>query len=452
MDACYEGRQVVGLDVHRRRSVLVRMTETGERLETTRVVNDPERLAAVMGRAGESPEVVLEATYGWYWAADTLAELGANVHLAHPLGVKAFSYRRVKNDERDAADLADLLRMGRLPEAWIAPPATRELRELVRPAGRVDPGPARRRQLHGLEQLGPLAERPGVAFAVEGCTGWRYVVEELQRAGVHAHVAEPAETAARRGPKRRAKTDRSDARLLRDLLLEDRIPESWIPPQPVLEARALVRLYKDLLEERTGWLQRVHATLFHMGAPDLGAKIMSAAGREQLQGAELSPATRTAVEVGMRQVDRLTEDMTRAREEIEWISRRQPACRALRAAHYGVGPLTSVAIWAEMGDTRRFRSSDDAVRHAGLDVTVHSSNGRRSAGHLARQGPVVLRWALYEAAVYSGRPSSPDYPYFRQVKARLDGQLALLSVARKLARRCHHTLRNLDDQVLAPAA
>jgi transposase len=58
--------------------------------------------------------------------------MGAHVHLAHPLGVKAFSYRRVKNDERDAADLADLLRMGRLPEAWIAPPASRELRELVR--------------------------------------------------------------------------------------------------------------------------------------------------------------------------------------------------------------------------------------------------------------------------------------------------------------------------------
>jgi transposase len=96
------------------------------------LVDDPERLAAVMARAGEAPEVVLEATYGWYWAADALAELGANVHLAHPLGVKAFSYRRVKNDERDAADLADLLRMGRLPEAWIAPPATRERRELVR--------------------------------------------------------------------------------------------------------------------------------------------------------------------------------------------------------------------------------------------------------------------------------------------------------------------------------
>ncbi|MHA6785939.1 IS110 family RNA-guided transposase [Pseudonocardia saturnea] len=132
MSGAYEGRQIVGMDLHRRRSVLVRMTETGQQLETVRISNDPEYLRAVMARAGEAPEVVLEATYGWYWAADTLAELGATVHLAHPLGVKMFSYRRLKNDQRDAADLADLLRMGRLPEAWIAPPATRELRGWVR--------------------------------------------------------------------------------------------------------------------------------------------------------------------------------------------------------------------------------------------------------------------------------------------------------------------------------
>jgi hypothetical protein len=102
----YEGKQIVGIDLHRRRSVVVRMTEAGQRLETVRISNDPEYLRQVMARAGEAPEVVLEATYGWYWAADTLAELGATVHLAHPLGVKGFSYRRVKNDERDAADLA----------------------------------------------------------------------------------------------------------------------------------------------------------------------------------------------------------------------------------------------------------------------------------------------------------------------------------------------------------
>ena len=103
MSELYSGRQFVGMDLHRRRSVLVRMTESGEHLETVRIVNTADRLADVMSRAGESPEVVLEATYGWYWAADALAELGASVHLAHPLGVKAFSYRRVKNDQRDAA-------------------------------------------------------------------------------------------------------------------------------------------------------------------------------------------------------------------------------------------------------------------------------------------------------------------------------------------------------------
>src|SRR5262245_8535827 len=132
MQADYDGRQVVGIDLHRRRSVIVRMTEAGEQLAAVRIDNDPLTLAAAIAEAGEHPDVVLEATYGWYWAVDVLQDAGATVHLAHPLGIKGFTYRRVKNDVRDAADLADLLRMGRLPEAYVAPPAVRELRELVR--------------------------------------------------------------------------------------------------------------------------------------------------------------------------------------------------------------------------------------------------------------------------------------------------------------------------------
>jgi transposase len=128
----YDGRQVVGMDLHRHRSVLVRMTEDGRRLGTAKITNSPAALRAEIARAGQHPRVVLEATYGWYWAADVLEAAGAEVHLAHPLGVKAFTYRRVKNDVKDAADLADLLRMGRLPEAWIAPHAVRELREITR--------------------------------------------------------------------------------------------------------------------------------------------------------------------------------------------------------------------------------------------------------------------------------------------------------------------------------
>ncbi|MGY4782766.1 IS110 family RNA-guided transposase [Rhodococcus opacus] len=128
----YDGSQVVGIDLHRQRSVIVRQTAEGEQLSAVRIVNDPVALGLQIEKAGTNPEVVLEATYGWYWAVDALQAAGASVHLAHPLGIKGFRYRRVKNDVRDAGDLADLLRMHRLPEVWIAPPATRELRELVR--------------------------------------------------------------------------------------------------------------------------------------------------------------------------------------------------------------------------------------------------------------------------------------------------------------------------------
>jgi transposase len=124
-------RQYVGIDFHRRRSVIVRLSSSGERLAIERVNNDPFELCAVMAEAGESPQVVIEATYGWYWAVDLLQDLGATVHLASPKSLN-WGERRVKNDVADATDLADMLRLGRLPEAWIAPPALRELRELVR--------------------------------------------------------------------------------------------------------------------------------------------------------------------------------------------------------------------------------------------------------------------------------------------------------------------------------
>ena len=124
-------RQYVGIDLHRRRSVIYRMNAAGEKLECVRIDNDAMRLAAEVAKAGRGAHVVVEATYGWYWAVDVLQEMGVVVHLAHPQG-NDWARRRVKNDERDARDLADLLRLGRLAEAWIAPPEIRELREMVR--------------------------------------------------------------------------------------------------------------------------------------------------------------------------------------------------------------------------------------------------------------------------------------------------------------------------------
>ena len=129
-----------------------------------------------------------------------------------------------------------------------------------------------------------------VEAAVEATTGWRFVVEELQRAGVTVFLAEPAETSARRGPKRRAKTDRRDARHLRDLLLERRLPLAWIPPQHILELRAQVRLRKTLVDARTEWLQRIHAVLFHHGAKLAVSRLDGREAHEQLVALRLAPS------------------------------------------------------------------------------------------------------------------------------------------------------------------
>jgi transposase len=110
-------------------------------------------------------------------------------------------------------------------------------------------------RVHLRAWLARFAGRDDVAFALEGCTGWRYVAEELAAAGVAAHVAEPADTAFARGRKRHAKTDKTDSRHLRQLLAEGRLPGCWIPPSHIVECRALLETYHDLRAEHTAQAQ-----------------------------------------------------------------------------------------------------------------------------------------------------------------------------------------------------
>jgi transposase len=294
-----------------------------------------------------------------------------------------------------------------------------------------------------------FAGRTDVQFAVEACTGWRFVVEELHRAGIEASLAETADTSTARGPKQRAKSDAADTALMRELLAGGRLPTSWIPPEQVREIRAILELYKDLRDEHTAWVQRIHATLFHHGVPPLGVDVTSAVGRARLEAGEgLSPAGRQAVTAALRVMDALQTELDALHRQIHTFANHQPGCKALQA-QYGVGPIISTAIWAMMGDTRRFSASRQAVRHTGLDVTVYSSDGKRSRGHLAKQGPPLLRWALYEAACMASRTRAPDHDLYASVKERIDHKRATISVARKIARRSHHILRELGDKAYA---
>src|SRR6188472_1318974 len=285
--------------------------------------------------------------------------------------------------------------------------------------------------------------------ALEATTGWRFVVEELQRVGATVHLAEPAETAARRGNKKRAKNDRADARHLRELLMVSRLPESWIAPDHILDLRARVRLRHSLVAQRGEWQQRIQAVLYHHGCPQRRSLLIGD-GRAWLAAQPLPPAAREQVTVALAMIDALKAQIAPLDRELRAYARRQAGCKALMA-HYGIGPLVAVTIVAELGDCTRFSSSRHAVRYAGMDITVHESDQRRAPGHLSRQGPPTLRWALFEAAQSACRRGSPDRDYYGQAAERLGHNRACLSVARKLLKRSYHTLRELGEEALTPA-
>jgi transposase len=266
------------------------------------------------------------------------------------------------------------------------------------------------------------------------------VVEELQRIGAEVHLAEPAEASALKGKKKRAKTDWADARHLRERLLIGRLPESWIPPAHILDLRARVRARHLLSHQRTEWQQRMQAVLYHHGFPQQ-RNLLTLERREWLATLKLGAAARQQLTIALEMIDAIDIQLVPFDRDLRAYGRRQTGCRALIEQLYGVGELTAVTILAELGDARRFANSRDAVRYGGLDITVYESDAHRAPGHLSRQGPPALRWALYEAAQVARHPASPDRHYYLQLAERIGGNRACLALARKLLKRCYHILK-----------
>jgi len=303
--------------------------------------------------------------------------------------------------------------------------------------------------------LARFAGRDDVAFAMEGCTGWRYVAEELAVAGIAAHVGEPADTAAARGRKRHAKTDKTDSRHLRTLLAEGRLPGCWIPPAQILEYRALLETYHDLRREHTAWVQRIHAVFFHQGAPALGEGALRTeqglAALRAAAAAHLSPGGQLQVATALEVLAAVEVRMEVLRTQLREAARHLTGAKVLAARLYGVGPVTALALTCWLAGEGRFSSSRKAVRFTGLDITVWSSDRKGPPGRLSRQGPPVLRWALYEAGKTHARASAPDHAYYATVKDRKNSKRAALSEARKLVRQACHILTELGDDALTAA-
>jgi len=289
-----------------------------------------------------------------------------------------------------------------------------------------------------------------IDVAVEACTGWLFVCDALVAAGAVPHLAEPVETRALRGRKRRAKTDREDARWLCELLADGRLPEAWIPPEHVRQWRSRARLRHTLIGERTQWMQRIQATLFHHGIGGTPDKLRTQEGREFLERIEIPQDARERIQVALGMVDAIDAQIAPLERDLRQLARRQTGCKALMGL-YGMGELTSLVTLCELGDVQRLSASRKAVRMAGIDIGVHRSDRRSRVGKLNRQGSPQLRWALYEAALAACRPSSPDHADYLALKARgLSHTRASLTIARKLARRSFHVLRELGPNAVEP--
>jgi transposase len=187
--------------------------------------------------------------------------------------------------------------------------------------GRIDATPA------AVERWAQRFTGREIDVAVEACTGWLFVCDALVGAGAVPHLAEPVETRALRGRKRRAKTDREDARWLRELLAEGRLPEAWIPPEHVRQWRSRARLRHTLIDERTQWMQRIQATLFHHGVGGTPDKLRARAGRVFLDELRLPGDATERIAIALAMIDAIDAQLAPLERELRQLARARPAAR-----------------------------------------------------------------------------------------------------------------------------
>ena len=290
-----------------------------------------------------------------------------------------------------------------------------------------------------------------VAMAVEGCTGWRYVVEEITAAGFEAHSGGAGGHAGGAGPQA-ARQDRSFRRSAAARVVAVRRAARVVDPADGRVGVAGTGAGLQVVDRSTPGVDPAHPRRVVPARRRRARRERSArrSTRDRLLSDEvdLTPAGRQRVRVGYSMLEATDVEAQLLKRDLQRFGHRQPACRALVEANYGIGGLIAVAVWSELGDCRRFSRSEQVVRHTGLDVSVDASDRHRAHGYLTRQGPPTLRWALFEAAMNASHRRSPDHAYYTTVKDRHDGKLAAIAVARQFARRCYHILRNLDPDVV----
>jgi transposase len=285
--------------------------------------------------------------------------------------------------------------------------------------------------------FGELAPEP-IEVAFEATFGWGWFADLMLEAGIPLHMVHPR--AAKAISTARVKNDAVDAKTLAQLLRSNMLPEAWIAPPQVREARRLARMRTSLIRIRSRLKCQVHALLAEHGITLEVSDSFGKQGRELLAGLRLSHISQSRVAANLRLVDGITEEVKLADQELKELYAKDPRMPRLTAIP-GIGFTTAAVILAEVGEISRFASPDRLCSWAGLTPTEHSSAEHTRRGHISKQGSRWLRWVLVEAACHAVCDLELRR-FYQRIAERRQGRIARVAVARRLLTLCFYALRD----------
>ena len=234
---------------------------------------------------------------------------------------------------------------------------------------------------------------------------------------------------------RKQKTDRQDAQLILQLLLEERFPRIWVPSGENRDLRQLLWHRHRMVQARTRIMNQLQAVALNEGLR-CKKRLWRDSGREQLESFLLAPwASRRRHDL-LELLDRLSPTIAELTQAIEQEVEKCPEAQRLRT-HPGVGALTALAFVLTIGRTDRFRCGKQIACYLGLVPVEESSGERRRLGHITKQGNSLLRFLLVEAAQVTVRSDQEWRSKFFHLALRRGRKIAKVAMARRLAVRLY---------------
>src|SRR6266852_6766781 len=297
---------------------------------------------------------------------------------------------------------------------------------------KIRTGPAEMQQL--IDELRPQP----IQVAFEATFGWGWFADLLSELGIESHMAHPLATKAISSA--RVKNDAVDAKTLAHLLRTNLLPEGWIAPPDVRDARRLVRMRAALVRVRAKLKAQIHALLGEHGIQPDVVDLFSKRGRELLSQLELPPVSQSRLRACLRLIDEVSLEIVLAEREIQEMIRDDDRVERLLPIP-GIGPIIAATIVSEIGDITRFSSPDKLCAWSGLTPSEHSSADNVRRGHISKQGSRWLRWVMVEAAVHAFRVVELRQ-FFVRIARRRGVKIARVAVARRLLTLVYYALRS----------